>query len=210
MPVDQKIVQDDIGQIGRRVIVHGRPGIADAPEHGSEGGGQGKKEEAGHLDLEIGRTRVQDSGRLRSHETDQGTRGEQPQKGEGRAHEEIDCHGLAGIFSGRRLIARALRLGHQGRGAYVHGHDHGHQQELRLGGKAHGSDGPGTQSSHHHQVHHGHQRGEHQLHAGGQRNPQDVPVDITGGYALGKAGGDLLYLQVLIGARLQLLQQGPF
>ena len=180
MAVDEHIVEEHIEDISGGIVDHRRLGVAHTAQRRCNGGGQGQSGQADHLDAQVGHTGFQHMGFTGAHELDQPRRCDESDHREHhsqhKGHQQALAQDLIGLF----LVAGTLVPGYHRCGTHIHGHKHGHQQELGLGGQAHRSQGPGAQLSHHHQVYHRGELRKGQLHQRWPGNVYNIAVQHLG------------------------------
>ena len=168
--IDEQEVEHDVQQVGRRVEVQRRPGVAHTAEDGGEdlpggheGHGHGVEPQVGHRLGQHLRLRPQPAG----DEPGQGLVEQQPEE----AHHDGGQHPLADHPPGLLVVPGPDGVGHLDRVA----HPHPHQQAVGQpdGGRVHRHGGGARRPQH---AHHGGVRiadhgGEHLLNDGGPGQP---------------------------------------
>ena len=209
--VDEHIVEDDIDDICHSVIDHRSLGVADTAEGSSDGRSQSQTRQTDHLDAQIIHTGPEDMILTGAHEFDEPGSGNKADHRKDAAQNEGHQQSLPEDFIGFFLIAGALVPGDHGSSTHIHCHEHGHEQEFGLCSQTHGSQGPGTQLTYHHQVDHGSELCKGQLYEGRPGDMDNIAVQHFGFDPLRERLGDFQIRHAIffIGAhRHQIQSQG--
>lgn len=189
-PVDEEIVQEDVHDVGDRVVEERGLGISRAAQRVGDGRRQREERQAQHLDLQVLHAAQQRLLVLRAHEQHQRMRKRKAQHREEHGQDQVDHQRLAEDELRLVLPARALVARDHGHAAHVERGEHRREQELGLRRQPNGRDGPRPELPDHDQVRHARQLRQQQLHQRRPRDAHDVRVELARGHALGQ--GDLL------------------